>query len=178
MINTNRIKILKAEIKDAESIQALTVESSNGMYSLCGWSKKEINNHFNPEKVKEGSERLRNCIPTFTNNDVLLVAKNMNDKIIGYCFATKEKSENRIEAVYLTEEYQGTGLAKKLFDAASELLDPKNETYLDVFSLNSKAINFYRKLGFYETGKKHLDERFQNSKGERLEITEMILDKK
>jgi hypothetical protein len=54
-------------------------------------------------------------------------------------------------------------------------LNPNVVTSLDVFSLNSKAITFYNRLGFSETGKKSFDERYSNSTGEMLEITEMIL---
>lgn len=39
----------------------------------------------------------------------------------------------------------------------------------------SKAIGFYKRLGFIETSKKSFDERFTDSTGKRLEITEMIL---
>lgn len=177
MKNIDTIKISKAVVKDAEGIQNLTAESSKGMYTLCGWSEEEINNHFNPEKIKGGAERLRNSISTFTDADILFVAKDENNKIVGCCFADKQENINKIEAVYVLEEFQGTGLAKKLYDVSYELLNPNNDTFLDVFSLNSKAINFYKKLGFNETGKKFSDERFIGSDGEKLEITEMKLSR-
>lgn len=67
------------------------------------------------------------------------------------------------------------GLSKKLFYEAYKLLNPENDTVLDVFSLNSKAINFYKKLGFSETGKKFFDKKYTGSEGKALEITEMML---
>ena len=170
--------ILKAVAEDAEGIQNLTAESSKGMYKLCGWSEEEITKHFNPEKIKGGAERLKNSIATFTDTDILFVAKDEDNKIIGCCFADRQEDVNKIEAVYVLEDFQGTGLAQKLYDVSYGLLNQNNDTFLDVFSLNSKAINFYKKLGFNETGKKFSDERFIGSDGNRLEITEMRLERK
>lgn len=171
----DNLKISKAISDDAEGIQALTIKSSKGMYELCGWSPKEIEEHFPPEKNKEGAERLRNNIIAFTEENILFVAKNEQGKVVGCCFGEKLEDKNTIEAVYVLPEFQGLGLAKKIYDKVYERLNQYNDTFLDVFSLNSKAINFYKKQGFSEMGKKTFDERFVGSTGEMLEITEMVL---
>ncbi len=171
------IKILKAIKEDANGIQNLTTKSSEGMYRLCGWSEDEIKKHFNSKKLKEAVVRLENAISNFTENDILFVAKNETNQIVGCCFADIGKDINRIEALYLLDEYQGLGLAQRLYNEALVLLNPINDTYLDVFSLNTKAINFYKKMGFCETGKKFFDDRFIDTSGKSLEITEMRLKK-
>ena len=176
MININDIKISKATPDDAEGIQMLTAESSKGMYELCGWSEVEINNHFNAETIKDGTEKLKKSIPSFTEDDIMFVAKNESGKIIGCCFAERGPDVNKIEAVYISPDYQGLGLGKIMYEKAYELLNPKNSTTLDVFSLNSKAINFYKKLGFSETGKKTFNDKYADSAGNVLEITEMMLN--
>lgn len=175
MKDLNSVVISKATFEDAEGIQELTKDASKGMYELCGWSTKEIDNHFSPEKMKEGVDKLRKAITTFTGSDILFVAKDGSGNIIGCCFAEKGKDVNKIEAVFVLPVYQGCGLGKKLYEKACELLNVNNDTVLDVFSLNSKAIGFYKRLGFIETSKKSFDERFTDSAGKRLEITEMIL---
>jgi ribosomal protein S18 acetylase RimI-like enzyme len=174
-LKLTKVRISKAVVDDAGGIQSLVSEASKGMYELCGWSPKEIDDHFKPEVIKEGAEKIGKSIATFTEVNILFVAKDENDKIIGCCFAERQKDTNRIEAVYISKEFQGTGLSKRLFDEAYKLLDPNNNTTLDVFSLNSKAINFYKKLGFSETGKKFFDEKYVGSTGKVLEITEMVL---
>jgi ribosomal protein S18 acetylase RimI-like enzyme len=175
MKNITDIKISRAISDDAEGIQTLTAESSKGMYKLCGWSEEEINNHFNAETIKEGVEKLRKSIPTFTEANIMFVAKDEDNKIVGCCFAERQENVNKIEAVYISPEYQRLGLGKKLYDKAYELLNHNNNTVLDVFSLNSKAINFYKKLGFSETEKKTFDEKYIDSTGKKLEILEMVL---
>ena len=167
--------IVEAVTEDAEGIQTLVSEASKGMYELCGWSPEEISNHFSPEKIKEGADKMEKSIAAFTESDILYVAKDNNGKIVGCCFAGRQENVNKIEAVYVAQEFQGVGLSKKLFYEAYKLLNPENDTVLDVFSLNSKAINFYKKLGFSETGKKFSDEKYTGSEGKALEITEMML---
>lgn len=177
MKNIDAIKIVRAKVEDAQGIQNLTVESSRGMYVLCGWSEEEINNHFNPEKIKDGAERLSHSISIFTDRDILFVAKDEDNKIVGCCFAYNGEEANRIEALFLLENYHGTGLAQKIYNSAYQLLNHHNDTFLDVFSRNLKAINFYKKQGFFDTGKKFFDERFVGLDGVQLEITEMKLNK-
>lgn len=172
------IKISKAETGDAEGIQHLTIESSKGMYELCGWSPKEIEDHFPTVKTKEAIERLGKNIANFTEEDILFVAKDESGKIVGGCYAERQEYKNRVEALYVLPEFQGLGLAQKLYNKVHEQLNADKDSYLDVFLLNSKAINFYKKQGFSETGKRFFDERFTGSDGKKLEITEMILPSK
>ena len=175
MKEINNIKISRVTVDDAEGIQNLTAEASRGMYKLCGWSDKEIDDHFSTEKINCGSERLKKLIPDFTEKDILFVAKDGYNKIIGFCFAERKDNINRVEAVYVRPDYQGTGLAQKLYYEAYNFLNQSNSTYLEVFTLNSKAISFYKKLGYVETGKKVLDKRFLDSTGKILEALEMVL---
>jgi len=172
---SSKIELLRGAVDDAEGIQTLVSEASRGMYRLCGWTEKEIDDHFSPEIIKGGADKIREAITNFTEANILFVAKDSGGKIIGCCFAEKQEDMNKIEAVYILPDFQGSGLSKRLFDEAFKLLDPNKDTFLDVFSLNSKAINFYKKLGFSETGNRHFDKKYAGSTGSVLEITEMML---
>jgi ribosomal protein S18 acetylase RimI-like enzyme len=172
---SGKVEILRGVVDDAEGIQALVSEASKGMYKLCGWTEKEIEDHFNPEITKGGADKTREAIAAFTEANILFVAKDSSDEIIGCCFAEKQEDINKIEAIYVLPDFQGLGLSDKLFDDTYKLLNLDNDTFLDVFSLNLKAINFYKRLGFSETNNRHFDKKYTGSTGAMLEITEMML---
>lgn len=166
-------KIVKAVTSDAEEIQRVTSNASIGMYQLCGWSDKDINTRVTEEKIKEGTGRLADSIANFTDNEVILIAKN-NEKIIGYSYAERQKDRNVLEAMYVLPEYQGSGVAHELWEETLNNLFQDRPTYLQVLAHNSKAIRFYKKLGFVETDKRFVDDNFKNSNGIPLEEIEMM----
>ena len=59
-----------------------------------------------------------------------------------------------IERIYVAQEYQGKGLGQYLMDSAVSHAKERNKQYiwLSVWQKNEKAIRFYRKNGFCETG--------------------------
>lgn len=62
----------------------------------------------------------------------------------------KEKNVTKTERLYLSEEYHGLGLGKKLFDFNINLMKENNQvgTWLYVWIKNDKALKFYKKTGF------------------------------
>ncbi|MFZ2038773.1 MAG: GNAT family N-acetyltransferase [Minisyncoccia bacterium] len=175
MEEKNIIEILVARNGDIEKIQKLIAKSSKGMYKLCGWSDEEIDNHFTEVKIEEGIKKFKEVFKDFSDSDILLVAKNDNSKIVGFCLAEKLDNINRIEAIYILPEFQNQGIATKLFTETYKRFDANHDTYLEVFSLNSKAIKFYKKLGFIETGKIINETKFTDKTGQMLQETEMVL---
>ena len=70
---------------------------------------------------------------------------------------------------------QGRGLGKALWAKASEFLDLTKDTTVEVASYNTKAIEFYRKIGFTETGKQIENEKLRKMKsGAVMPEMEMI----
>ena len=55
-----------------------------------------------------------------------------------------------LERIYVTKEYQGNKIGKKLLASALEIAKKKNVAYLwlGVWEKNERAINFYKKEGF------------------------------
>lgn len=106
--------ILKAAPGDIPAVQELMEHASRGMYELCGWTPDDISKHFIPKKKNDTESR-----PAFDEEtDILIVSKDIEGRVIGCCFASKQEDRNRIEAIYIQPEYQGTGLAKELYDEA------------------------------------------------------------
>lgn len=59
-----------------------------------------------------------------------------------------------IERVYVAKEFQGNGLGRVLMNKAIATARAREKAYiwLGVWEKNNKAISFYKKSGFYETG--------------------------
>ena len=59
-----------------------------------------------------------------------------------------------IERIYVSSEFQGTGLGRYLMEQAITIANERNKKYvwLGVWEKNEKAIRFYKKHGFYEIG--------------------------
>ena len=48
------------------------------------------------------------------------------------------------------------------------------DTYVDVAEYNQRAIDFYTKLGFVDTGRRHQEERFRMKSGAIITEMEMV----
>lgn len=66
------------------------------------------------------------------------------------------KGENtaELERLYVLKEFQGTGVGQKLFEKAVDVAIEKNTEllWLGVWEKNERAIRFYEKNGFVQTG--------------------------
>ncbi len=81
-----------------------------------------------------------------------LVAE-VDGKIVGYsCYGKGEDGSGEVIAIYLLKEVQGTGLGRKLMDAAIAQLADCSPITLWVLKGNDQAINFYKHYGFRLTG--------------------------
>ncbi len=85
------------------------------------------------------------------NSKRIWVAR-QDKKIIGYSVATKEGATNELKAIYVLPEYHGQSIGKPLMELALEWLGDKDVSVW-VFTHNKRAIGFYRKHGFVESGK-------------------------
>lgn len=104
--------------------------------------------------INARAERLSNLPP----NEHFLVAKD-SEKIVGVCRVVIRDEFNQLQAIYLLPEYQGKGIGMKLWDEAKKFFDETKDTIVHVATYNQKAIAFYQKLGFVDTGKRFTEER-------------------
>ena len=74
-------------------------------------------------------------------------------KIIGYSVAEKTPEVHELRAIYVLPEHHGKNVGKILMDAALEWLGNERDVVVWVFTHNKRAIAFYRKCGFQESGK-------------------------
>ena len=73
--------------------------------------------------------------------------------IIGFCVGEKKDAMNEIRAIYVLQKFHGKNISKALMDAALAWLGTEKDICVLVFAHNKRAIEFYRKCGFVESGK-------------------------
>ena len=93
--------------------------------------------------------------------DNLIIARNGEQVIgfVGYGHRDEEpEGTGEIFALYVLEEYHGTGIGKKLMEAGLRQLKDCPEICLWTLKENRRAIRFYHKCGFREDGREKLND--------------------
>lgn len=86
-------------------------------------------------------EEIKKLVQTFNFNNFEVYCLKQKDEVVGFIGL----AERKIEMLFLSPDYIGKGLGRKLTDFAfSELKADK----VDVNEQNIKAVKFYEKIGF------------------------------
>lgn len=149
------IVIDKAIPEDALSIQEIFHKTWLATYinSEYGVTAEHINEYFKDAYKPETLEKRKTQIAKMDDSYMIFVAR-VDGKVVGFVRVMKEKENNRLRAFYILPEFQGKGIGSKLFEKAREFFNPDLYTLVDVASYNIPAINFYKKMGFIDTGKR------------------------
>ncbi|MES2314568.1 MAG: GNAT family N-acetyltransferase [Patescibacteria group bacterium] len=124
---------------------------------------------FSAEKIEALKELIRN-VPQNTKR---LVAKN-GDMIVGACTVIRKEDYNHLRTLYILPEFQHKGIGTKLWNKALEFLDSTKDTIVQVADYTENAINFYKKLGFVDTGKRTTEESGKLKSGAIITDMEMV----
>ena len=122
----------------------------------------------------KGLERRKKEIADNLDTVHTFVFKNDKNKIVGFCKALKFADYGEIDAMYVIPELKGKGLGKKLMEKAFEWLGSELKIRLVVVKYNSRAIEFYKKMGFKETGNKVIYTGTQLRSGKEIPRIEMV----
>lgn len=118
-----------------------------------GITKEDVESEFSKDDTEEGKRKIESWNKRYSDpNQHRWIAKN-GEKIVGFCVAYKEESNNRIWAIYVIPSLQGKGLGRKLMEKALAWLGNDRDIYINLASYNTKALKFYEKFGFIKTGK-------------------------
>ncbi len=96
----------------------------------------------------------------FAWRDNILVAKD-GERVVGFVGygprGEAAQTVGEVFALYILKEYYGTGLGRRLMDAAIEQLSAYPKIALWMVKGNGRALRFYEKYGFAPTGnEKHV----------------------
>ena len=100
----------------------------------------------------------------FKWRDGFFVAKD-GDRVVGFVgygtWRDDPELVGEVYALYVLKEYHGTGVGRRLMDAALEELRAYPQVSLWVLKANSRAIRFNEKCGFVATGEEQYLERLE-----------------
>jgi ribosomal protein S18 acetylase RimI-like enzyme len=173
------IKIVKASSEDAIGIQNVFYTTWLDTYpnDEIGITVDDLKYRNKDLLSDETIGQRSRSIEKIGDNELFLVAKIGSD-VIGLCYLDKDDLRNYLKAMYILPNYQNKGVGKILWSEAKSFLDPSKDTFVDVASYNKRAIKFYEKLGFSDTGKRLSEERFRMRNGAIIPEIEMKLIKK
>ncbi len=129
-----------------------------------GITVEDIEDKFKDAFSEDTLQKRRESIQNMSEDIKLLVAKD-NEKVIGICRLTKREKINQLQAIYVLPEYQGMGIGYKFWNEALKFFDDKKNILVQVAEYNRQAIEFYKKLGFVDNGRRFTEERHRMKSG-------------
>ncbi|WP_337031737.1 GNAT family N-acetyltransferase [Paenibacillus illinoisensis] len=149
------IKITKCSCEDLLTLQKISIDTFHDTF-------KDQNTPENMEAYLAKafhSEQLERELAN-PSSDIYFVY--FNDELAGYLKVNVNDAQSEkmgkefleIERIYIRSPFQNHGLGKVLLNKAIEIAMEKNKSkvWLGVWEKNRKAIAFYNKMGFIQTG--------------------------
>lgn len=163
-----KITVERAEPDDAEEIQNVFYKTWLATYpnSETGVTVDDVHERYKERLSPEGIEKYRKRIEEGLEieSQRFFVAR-VERKIVGVCLANTHKDKNQLNAIYVLPEFQGRGIGYKLWDEVLKFIDHTKDTLVEVVVNNNNAIEFYKRLGFEDTGRRWTDEKFKMKSG-------------
>src|SRR3989344_3200491 len=169
------VKILDAVPDDALGITNVFYKAWLATYpnKEKGVTVEDIEDSYKDEFSEEKIENLKELIRNLPENKKRLVAK-IGDLVVGACTVIRNEDYNHLRTLYVLPEFQNKGIGTKLWNKANEFFDPKKDTFVQVADYTENAINFYKKLGFIDTGKRTAQESDKLKSGAVIIDMEMV----
>jgi ribosomal protein S18 acetylase RimI-like enzyme len=170
------ITISKPKYEDAEAIYEIIKASWYATYidEKIGITKEDVDAEYTPEIKVSQIKALHNRAENPKDEDVSLIAKD-DEKVVGYIRFKIHLEFIEWLSLYAHPEYFGKGIGTMLWQEASKLL-PTNKPITVEVATYTKAVDFYKKLGFVDTGERSAEHVMQVSKTP-MPIMKLILNR-
>ena len=142
-----------------------------------GITKDDIEDKFKVSSTAESIKKRAENIESLPESEKMFIAKDGN-RIVGVCRVLRRPDKNQLQAIYVLPEYQEQGIGKKFWAKAQDFFDNEKDTIVQVATYNTNAIEFYKKLGFEDTGKRFEEERHRMKSGSIIPEMEMAIKAK
>ncbi|SNZ05345.1 spermine/spermidine N-acetyltransferase [Terribacillus aidingensis] len=149
------INMIRCNHKDLDLLQVISIETFNDTF-------KEQNSTENMKAYLEKAFNTKQLENELSNVSSAFYFIYSDDKLAGYLKinineAQSEKMTDEsleIERIYIRNDFQKQGLGKYLINEAIKIASLQNKKiiWLGVWEKNLKAIEFYKKSGFVQTG--------------------------
>lgn len=149
------ITIQQATKEDAPDIQNIFYQTWLTTYPNAelgitrGDIEEKFKDAFTDKQLAEFAERI--AIPQ--KGKLVVVARDAG-LVIGVCRVFVREHANQLQAIYVLPEHQRKGVGTILWKEALKFFDKEKDTIVQVATYNTQAIDFYKKLGFVDTGER------------------------
>lgn len=116
--------------------------------------EEQFKDRFSQEYIAKRAENLSKM----PENQNFLVAKYLGN-VVGVCRMIIRDEYNQLQSIYVLPEYQRLGIGKMFWNKALDFFEKNKKIIVQVATYNVKTIEFYKKLGFIDTGKRFTEER-------------------
>ena len=154
-IEKKKIEISRAKPEDAREITEVFYKTWLKTYpnEKVGVTVEDVEHVYKDSFKKEALEKRALKIADLKEGEHFFVAKE-GDVVIGVCRSIENLQNNQLKSLYVLPEFQGMGVGRLLWERVCENFDPSKDIVVHVADYNERAIEFYKKLGFKDTGKK------------------------
>ncbi len=143
-----------------------------------GITVDDIEESYKESFTEENLKKLGDKIGKENPNEKRLVAK-IGDDVVGVATMVRNENDNQLRTIYVLPEFQGRGIGKMLWEEAKKFCDPNKDIIVQVATYNQNTIEFYKKLGFVDTGKRFSDTTWRAKKmGVSIPEMEMVIKAK
>lgn len=167
-------KIMLAAPDDVVGIQEVFYKTWLDTYpnKESGVTVDDIEDQYKDAFTEETIRQRREGLASPKKERTLLVAKE-GDIVVGVCRIVRRSDKNQLQAIYVLPEFQGKGIGRLFWEEAKKFFDKEKDIVVEVATYNSNAIEFYKKLGFLDTGRRFHDEKFKMKSGAVIPEMEM-----
>jgi ribosomal protein S18 acetylase RimI-like enzyme len=170
------IQIEQPADKDIYGIQQVFYKSWLHTYpnEEAGVTIEDIEDKFRDAFSEETLQKRKAYLLNLPEGVRFVIAKD-EEQVVAICWQMKKAIVNLLQAMYVLPAYQGKGIGKLLWQDALLYFGKEKDIIVQVATYNTKAIAFYKKLGFIDTGKRYSEERHRMKSGAVITDMEMIL---
>lgn len=167
------IELSRATPEDVASIQDVLYRVWLATYpnKALGITVADIEEMYKDRNSEEALVRIRERISSAS--EINLVAQE-NEKVVGFCRVIRREDKDAMQAIYVLPEYQRLGIGSAFWREIEKLLDSNREIIVQVATYNTGAIEFYKRCGFRDTGKRWEEKKFRLRSGTAIPSMEMV----